>query len=250
MLVTMTSCSRKDCQRESVAIGLCRSHYNAAKIAEKRAEARAKVRTCAHCGEEFTGRRPNAMYCSDRCKYAATERARATTAADRLAARVCRQCGQPIPTGGGNRALTCSPTCSVTWSNQNRQRLRRGAWEASDPRCLECGTSIASRRVGSVFCTPECKSLNHGRRWRERAPHYMRQHLYGLTEKQYVALRESQGDRCAICGGEWTNGRPHVDHDHASGEVRGLLCGPCNTGLGHFKDDPGLIAAAIKYLTR
>lgn len=39
-----------------------------------------------------------------------------------------------------------------------------------------------------------------------------------------------------------------VDHDHTTGAVRGLLCSACNTGIGHLKDDPAVVAAALHYL--
>lgn len=67
-------------------------------------------------------------------------------------------------------------------------------------------------------------------------------------------LREIQGDRCAICKiaeVEAPKGRLHTDHDHSERGVlgiRGLLCGNCNSGLGHFKDDPERMLAAIRYL--
>lgn len=41
-----------------------------------------------------------------------------------------------------------------------------------------------------------------------------------------------------------------VDHDHRSGRVRGVLCDPCNIGIGGLRDDPSLLAAAIVYLER
>lgn len=73
--------------------------------------------------------------------------------------------------------------------------------------------------------------------------------LYGLTEEAYESLREAQANRCAICNELFTK-TPHVDHCHATGEVRGLLCGGCNRGLGHFKDEVVRLRAAIKYLKR
>ena len=58
-------------------------------------------------------------------------------------------------------------------------------------------------------------------------------------------LLETQGGRCAICGGQDPE---HVDHDPRTGWVRGILCFNCNGGLGRFRDDPGLLAEALTYL--
>ncbi|MEV4708088.1 endonuclease VII domain-containing protein [Actinoplanes sp. NPDC049316] len=54
-----------------------------------------------------------------------------------------------------------------------------------------------------------------------------------------------RGGVCAICGGDDPQ---HLDHDHRTGEVRGILCFNCNGGLGQFRDDPVLLADAIAYL--
>ena len=64
-------------------------------------------------------------------------------------------------------------------------------------------------------------------------------------------MREAQKCRCAICGVHETYTSRKllaVDHDHGTGAVRGLLCGNCNSGLGHFKDNPEFLAAAIRDL--
>lgn len=73
---------------------------------------------------------------------------------------------------------------------------------------------------------------------------------YGITIEQYEILLKNQNGGCAICfSPTGSNGkRLSVDHNHETGEVRGLLCDDCNTGLGKFKDNPNLLAIAINYL--
>jgi hypothetical protein len=74
---------------------------------------------------------------------------------------------------------------------------------------------------------------------------------YGMTEKVFSMLLAAQDSCCAICGTSDPGGRGDgfvVDHCHSTGKIRGLLCTKCNTGLGQFKDDPDVLAKAIKYL--
>ena len=79
--------------------------------------------------------------------------------------------------------------------------------------------------------------------------HYRRR--YGLTPRDYDRLLAAQGNRCEICGTPVEPGkRLHVDHDHETGKVRGLLCGNCNRGLGLYKDSPVYLANAITYLEK
>jgi hypothetical protein len=71
---------------------------------------------------------------------------------------------------------------------------------------------------------------------------------YGITNEQFDALVIEQGGLCWICRDEMHT--PHIDHDHETGRVRGLLCYRCNNGLGLFRDNPIALARAILYLLR
>ena len=75
---------------------------------------------------------------------------------------------------------------------------------------------------------------------------------YGLDEDELAWLTGAHDGLCAICGRpEPTPGRSlAVDHDHATGTVRGLLCGRCNQTLGRMNDDPALLRAMADYLDR
>jgi len=73
---------------------------------------------------------------------------------------------------------------------------------------------------------------------------------YNLTPDQADALLESQGGACAICKEDDPTGGWVVDHDHESGEVRGILCRKCNSGIGLLKDNADVLRAAMNYLER
>lgn len=72
---------------------------------------------------------------------------------------------------------------------------------------------------------------------------------YGLTDEQFLRLLEEQRYRCAICWVRLTITTTHVDHDHQTNQVRGLLCFNCNVGIGHFRDDAALMRRAAGYVT-
>lgn len=72
---------------------------------------------------------------------------------------------------------------------------------------------------------------------------------YGLTAEDYDEIYEYQNGRCYIC--QHATGRTKrlsVDHCHATGMIRGLLCGPCNKMLGRFRDNPNAARRIIDYL--
>jgi len=103
----------------------------------------------------------------------------------------------------------------------------------------------------------ECRRCKHIRESSKEARDAKRERdlmrLYGLTLADYEALAEMQGHVCAICGEpEKATNRfgellpLSVDHDHDTGEVRGLLCSRCNKGIGALGDDVmGVLTAAI-----
>jgi len=74
---------------------------------------------------------------------------------------------------------------------------------------------------------------------------------YGMTSDQYRTLLKEQGGRCKICEKTKPGGfarRWHIDHDHKTDAIRGLLCTKCNMALGLFGDDLFILQKAVRYL--
>lgn len=79
--------------------------------------------------------------------------------------------------------------------------------------------------------------------------HYHLVRRYGITAAEYDAMVERQAGRRPICTQELDE-RSHVDHDHKTGRVRGVLCFNCNAGLGKYADSPEILVRAAGYLLR
>lgn len=71
---------------------------------------------------------------------------------------------------------------------------------------------------------------------------------YGLTQEVLLDMLEKQSSLCAICKDEISTDTLHIDHDHKNNMVRALLCGPCNQGLGLFREAPQRLRNAANYI--
>lgn len=172
------------------------------------------------CTERFAPKRSDQRYCSGRHASKGWRRARGVAAEE---PQTCAREGCEQTFIAYRRVQQfCSKTCrdehnraDLDWMARNRQRVRARYW--ADPQVKR------RTRLGR----------------------------YGLTEEQYDAMFSGQGNGCAIChspdprGSHW-----HIDHDHTTGRVRGILCSFCNPAIGYMADDPDRLIAAAEYLRR
>jgi len=100
--------------------------------------------------------------------------------------------------------------------------------------------SVRTRRKKST------RSINNAERLRRKRDARYRS-KYGVSLDHLEALMVKQQHKCAICGKSLT-ARMNLDHDHATGRIRGLLCPCCNRGLGLFGDSLAVLTKAVQYL--
>lgn len=127
-----------------------------------------------------------------------------------------------------------------SWRIKNRERL------------LENGRKYyISNRTKILKMNKEWKEKNPGRYYKMSRDYTLRT-TYGIDYKNYRELYKIQAGSCKICGTKNPGGHGtfHVDHDHETREIRGLLCVRCNAGLGYFRDNADVIRKAIRYLLK
>ena len=123
-------------------------------------------------------------------------------------------------------------------------------------RCPDCGESKPEdefprnknyRDGRHPYCKPchNARGKESKRRLYGGSRQYHLKHRYGIGADEFDQLVARQGGVCAICGREAPE---HVDHDHLTGEVRGILCFNCNGGLGQFRDSTDALRSAVRYL--
>ena len=84
---------------------------------------------------------------------------------------------------------------------------------------------------------------------REQRRAYQLTRRYGLTTEEWTSLYQQQNGLSAICSKAFIDNDIVVDHCHARGKVRGLLCRRCNAGLGNFDDSADMLLRAHQYLS-
>lgn len=151
------------------------------------------------------------------------------------------------------------------------QRWRAGQLPAEAPEgeksCRKCSvvkplTEFGRHAGCSDGFRPDCKECHaqyhKDQREKNSLSKYREPELrkkYGISLADYEAMLQSQDGGCAICHVPEKEAHKAseylcVDHDHATGKVRGLLCSDCNRGLGCFRDTPALLTESAKYLLK
>lgn len=191
------------------------------------------TRSCVHCQVEFTAKKPDQRYCSHRC-FLDWQTAYYVPKRNTIA---CRNCGKIVkcaPSHAGKK-FYCSRTCLGQWRAANTDVIRKARIASlADRSCRLCGAKFKPTSVRQLWCL-QCVPTKGAR---------ARLRRYGLGQPQVDAMYFQQGGACAICGSPEPR---NVDHCHATGRVRGLLCDRCNAGLA-FIEDAGWLRKAKRYL--
>lgn len=161
--------------------------------------------------------------------------------------RQCTKCGELKPLSsyyraGGNSGdglrgdcIPCNLAAKAERHRLNPEPARRRteAWRQANPE------RYAANREAFI--------ASGGKKVADRRSHLKRK--YGMTIEEYDAMLEAQGGGCFICGKPPRDDISlHVDHDHSTGRIRGILCFCCNNALADFQEDPALLGKAVTYL--
>lgn len=176
---------------------------------------------CQVCGERpHRVNRKTCQECIDKTKAASKAKYIA-----RQTAGLCVLCGKN-PLANKTYCTPCNERVK-TWSKNGTQQ--RKTYGTKHNLCHDCNKN--EPEPGRKYCLHCLAERKCGR--------------FKITKQELLGY----GDKCQICSFKPISVMDlHVDHDHKTGRVRGLLCGNCNAGIGMLKEDPDLFRAAIVYL--
>ena len=157
----------------------------------------------------------------------------------------CKKCGKQKPVaafypaagtldGLRGECKACSSATKKAWYRKNRQRAiaRAVAWQRANQDRYNARMREYRRQH------PEVARADHLRR------------KFGLTLDEYERMLDRQGGGCHICGSPPSDRISlHIDHDHGTGDIRGLLCVRCNNAIGLLRENPDLMRRAIRYVS-
>ena len=142
--------------------------------------------------------------------------------------KICRECRTPLEVG-------------FNWRQANKDNY--------DYKCIDCYNKTARElrlKTGNAYMKEYRSREENKARRRDKSL----QKAYGITLEDYNNRWTKNKGCCEICGDHETvlNRALHVDHNHDTGSVRGLLCSNCNTGIGMLKEDISILQKAVDYL--
>lgn len=172
--------------------------------------------------------------------------------------RECTRCKETKPLEDFKPDTRCKAgrtaycrACDNIYHRARHARLKNRAILPDLPEtkhCTRCVTTLPiskfSRSKGALCGVKNwCQSCSNLQRSFRRL---------GMTKEQYTALHLQQQGRCQICQKHESQleRRLAIDHCHSTGQIRGLLCMPCNTAIGKLGDDPALVRRAAAYLEK
>lgn len=139
-----------------------------------------------------------------------------------------------IQAAAANRRLLATP------EEERRARVAPALWPDGERWCAGCQSFVPTFYCSGSRCKACSSAAAHARRVEDN---------YGISAERYAEILKQQGGRCAICRNVPRTIRLAVDHDHQTGEPRGLLCKRCNHDLlGGGHDDVEMLYRAIAYL--
>lgn len=137
--------------------------------------------------------------------------------------------------GRQSRCKECKLAGNLAWRKANKNKV------AESKRGYAIRNREAMRKYQKEYrALRGAEAAEYRRRWNLAT-------RYSLTIEDFTRLLESQGGCCAVCGRK--GGRQVVDHDHDTGEVRGILCVRCNVAIGSLGDSVEGLMRAVRYLS-
>lgn len=148
---------------------------------------------------------------------------------------------------GKKHCFRCNQWLDLSSFNRNGR-----AWDGLQAHCRDCHTEMHFEKLGR----PRLRGRQGLGRRRERDPAYGAElarnrhlrHEYGITYATKERMYTEQRGTCAMCGKAFSVDVLVVDHNHTSGQVRGLLCRPCNGFLGYIEQRPDIVVMAREYI--
>jgi hypothetical protein len=136
-----------------------------------------------------------------------------------------------------------------TYREENREacNARKRKWNKAN-------REHVNELARALYAKDPQKQVDRSKKYKDSHPGVDRnsqlKRWYGITLDEYNVLLDSQNGKCAICGIDKPMGVGcfHVDHDHITNKVRGLLCQKCNMGIGALQDSPTILRKAAEYL--